>query len=265
MNKMAKWMVVGAALAGSVASAAGSVAQNTLSAAEKAAGWRLLWDGATTNGWMKAGGKEFPKSGWIMDGGVLTVVPAKGLDDARWEALGLPASRKGEKGGGGDIVTSEKFKDFELSVDFRLTEGANSGIKYFYDEKINNGTTLEYQLLHPKHGDWNCGRDGNRRVAALYDMMPAPAATEVVKGAGEWNTARLVSVGTHVEHWLNGVKVLEYERGGEAFMAAFAKSKYADKNTNKNGRWGLTEEGRILLQDHRDSTVSFRNIKIRAR
>ena len=240
-----------------------SPADNTLSESEKAGGWRLLWDGSTSANWMKAGGGQFPSHGWIMDGGVLTVIPRNGLDDAKWAAYGLPESRRGEKGGGGDIVTKEKFRDFEFVADFRLTEGANSGIKYFYDEKVNNGTTLEYQVLHPKHRDWNFGRDGNRRVAALYDMMPAPKALDVVKPAGEWNTARIVSKGSHVEHWLNGIKVLEYERGGEAFMDAFGKSKYADPKTNKNGKWGLTPEGRILLQDHSDSTVSYRNIKIR--
>ena len=160
-------------------------------------------------------------------------------------------------------MTKEKYRDFEFKVDFRLTEGANSGIKYFYDEKVNGGTTLEYQVLHPKHGDWNHGRGGNRRVAALYDMMPSPRALDVAKPAGEWNSARIISIGSHVEHWLNGVKVLEYERGGAEFMEAFRKSKYADPKTNLNGRWGLTPEGRILLQDHGDSTVSFRNIKIR--
>ena len=236
---------------------------NTLCESERAEGWQLLWDGSTTANWMGAKGGEFPSHGWIIDGGVLTVIPKKGLDDATWVAYGLPVSRKGEKGGGGDIVTKEKYRDFEFKVDFRLTEGANSGIKYFYDETINNGTTLEYQILHPEHRDWNFGRDGNRRVGALYDMMPSPKALEVAKPAGEWNTARLVSKGSHVEHWLNGVKVLEYERGGAEFMEAFRKSKYADTKTNLNGRWGLTPEGRILLQDHGDSTVNFRNIKIR--
>ena len=240
-----------------------AVAQNTLTDAEKAAGWRLLWDGSTAEGWKGARSDAFPSHGWIMDGGVLTVVPRQGLDDAKWSEYGLPESRKGEKGGGGDIVTKEKFRDFEFKVDFRLTQGANSGIKYFFDETLNNGTTLEFQILHPGHRDWNFGRDGNRRIGALYDMLPAPKAIGAAKPAGEWNTAMLVSKGNHVEHWLNGVKVLEYERGGAQFMDAFGKSKYADPKTNLNGKWGLTPEGRILLQDHADSTVSFRNIKIR--
>ncbi len=240
-----------------------SAAPNTLNDAEKADGWQLLWDGSTTANWIGAKGGEFPSHGWIIDGGVLTVIPRKGLEDAKWAEYGLPESRKGELGGGGDIVTKENYRDFDFRVDFRLTEGANSGIKYFYDETLNNGTTLEYQVLHPGHRDWNFGRDGNRRVGALYDMIPSPKALEVVKPAGEWNTARLVSKGTHVEHWLNGVKVLEYERGGAEFMEAFKKSKYADPKTNLNGKWGLTPEGRILLQDHGDSTVSYRNIKIK--
>ena len=259
-------VAVSASLAGCCSSSkccCRSAAPNTLSEAEKADGWQLLWDGSTTANWIGAKGGEFPSHGWIIDGGVLTVIPKKGLDDAKWAEYGLPASRKGELGGGGDIVTKEKYRDFEFKVDFRLTEGANSGIKYFYDENVNGGTTLEYQVLHPGHRDWNFGRDGNRRVGALYDMMPSPKALEVVKPAGEWNTARLVSRGPHVEHWLNGVKVLEYERGGAEFMEAFKKSKYADSKINLNGKWGLTPEGRVLLQDHGDSTVSFRNIKIK--
>jgi hypothetical protein len=99
-------------------------------------------------------------------------------------------------------------------------------------------------------------------VAALYDMLPSNA-DKYLKPLGEWNTAMIVSKGMHVEHWLNGVKVLEFERGGKAFMDAFAKSKYAAPKVNQNGKWGLTREGRIHIQDHGDSTVSYRNIKIK--
>ena len=159
-------------------------------------------------------------------------------------------------------VTVKKFRDFIFKCDFKLTKAANSGIKYFYDETINGKTTLEYQILDGAHPDATKGRDGNRRVAALYDMLPSNA-DKYLKPLGEWNTAMIVSKGMHVEHWLNGVKVLEFERGGKAFMDAFAKSKYIAPKVNQNGKWGLTREGRIHIQDHGDSTVSYRNIKIK--
>ncbi len=236
-------------------------APNTLSAAEKAEGWQLLWDGSTTANWVgeKEGFKAFPKKGWEMKDGVLTVLPrARITPEGKWEKLPDDQCR----GGGGSIVTVKKYRDFMFKCDFRLTKAANSGIKYFYDEKINGGTTLEYQILDGAHPDATKGVDGNRRVASLYDMMPSHA-DKLLKPLGEWNTAMVVSKGTHVEHWLNGVKVLEFERGGKAFMDAFAKSKYASPKINQNGRWGLTPEGRIHIQDHSDSTVSYRNIKIR--
>ena len=169
---------------------------------------------------------------------------------------------RGNFGGGGDLGTKESFKDFELSVDFRLTPAANSGIKSFYDKNKFGGTCEEYQILDPEHPDAKRGRNGNRRVAALYDMMPA-SADKVVRPAGEWNTAKIVSKGSHVEHWLNGKKVLEYERGSEQFREFVKRSKYKSSEKKDGARWGETPEGRIKLQDHTDSTVSFRNIKIR--
>ena len=238
-----------------------AAAPNTLSAAEKAEGWQLLWDGKTGAGWVgeKEKFQRFPTKGWEMKDGILTVLPcARITPEGKWERLSGEQCR----GGGGSIVTEKKFRDFVFKCDFRLTKAANSGIKYFYDETINNGTTLEYQILDGAHPDAVKGANGNRRVAALYDMMPSNA-DKFLKPLGEWNTAMIVSKGTHVEHWLNGVKVLEYERGGAAFMDAFRKSKYTGKNFDKNGKWGLTPEGRIHIQDHSDSTVSYRNIKIK--
>ena len=164
-------------------------------------------------------------------------------------------------GGGGDICTAKMYKDFMFKFDFRLTDSANSGVKYFYDQTKNKGTCEEYQILEKGHPDWNKGEDGNRRVASLYDLIPANAE-RVCNGIGEWNTGMIVSKGTHVEHWLNGKKVLEYERGSEAFRKAVAESKYATWGTDGN-KWGELPEGRILLQDHSDSTVSFRNLKIK--
>lgn len=239
-------------------------AVNTLTEAEKADGWTLLWDGKTSDGWVgaKSHCKTFPKASWVMADGVLTVYPVKGTEAKPWT---VAPTKEVWDAQGGDILTAKKYRSFIFKVDFRLTEAANSGIKYFVDEDINNGTSIEFQLLDKGHADWNKGRDGNRRIGALYDMIPATVPGDsVVKPVGEWNTAMLVVNGNHVEHWINGTKVLEYERGGKQFMEAFAKSKYTDaKNFNKNGKWGLTPVGRILLQDHSDSTVSFRNIKIK--
>ena len=233
---------------------------NTLSETEKAAGWKLLWDGRTLNGWVgvKTGCKTPPAKGWKIEDGVLTVLPCKAIKDGKW--VNLPPEQAA-LGGGGDIVTVDEYRDFELRLDFRLTKAANSGIKYFFKPDRNKGTCEEYQILDEAHPDATKGRDGNRRVASLYDLMPAHAE-KVVKPLGEWNTARLVSKGRHVEHWLNGVKVLEYERGSEAFRKLVEVSKYATWGTD-GAKWGELETGRILIQDHADSTVSFRNIKIR--
>lgn len=210
---------------------------NTLSEAEVKDGWRLLWDGQTSEGWRSVRRDAFPEKGWVIADGVLTVLPKK------------------EGGGGGDIITKETFSDFILKVDFMLTDGANSGIKYFFDPKVHGGTTLEYQILCDTHKDATQGRDGNRRVAAFYDVLPAQNAKP--KPSGAWNTAMIVSRGRMVEHWLNNEKVLEFERGSEPFRAAVAKSKF-----NKSPNWGEQPSGHILLQDHNDR-VSFRNIKIK--
>jgi sugar phosphate isomerase/epimerase len=237
---------------------------NTLTAGEKAEGWKLAWDGRTLDGWLavKSGCKEPPEKGWFVKDGTLTMRPVNGIADGKWFPL-PPEDQK--LGGGGDIVTAKKYRDFEFKFDFRLTDSANSGVKYFYDETQNKGTCEEYQVLENGHPDSEKGRDGNRKSAALYDIYPANA-DGILKGPGEWNTGMVVSKGAHVEHWLNGVKVLEYDRGTPEFRAAVKASKYANWGVDANGSpqdWGEIAEGRILLQDHSDSTVSFCNLKIR--
>ena len=237
-------------------------APNTLSAAEKAAGWQLLWDGKTLDGWVgeKNGCKAPPEKGWKIENGVLTVLPRKGIKDGKW--VDIP-KEQAALGGGGDIVTVKEYRDFVFQLDFRLTKSANSGIKYFYRHGWNNNTCPEYQILDSAHPDHNPknekGAKGSHRIASLYELKAAHAEDKL-RPLGEWNTARLVSKGRHVEHWLNGVKVLEYERGSEAFRAAVANSKYIKEQ--KDGTWGELPAGRIKIQDHGDSTVSFRNIKI---
>jgi len=201
---------------------------------ESRQGWVLLFDGQTSNGWTSwRDGRPFPENGWVIENGVLT------LD---------PAHRPG------DIITEEKFSDFELSLEFRITEAANSGIKYFILPNTTLG--LEFQILDDaKHPDATQGRDGNRLQGALYDMIPPTNKQD--KPIGEWNHARIISKGNHVEHWLNGRKIVEFQRGTPEWDALVARSKYIE-----NPGWGTPKESPILLQDHRD-VISFRNIKIR--
>jgi hypothetical protein len=225
---------------------------NRLTPQEEAAGWRLLWDGKTSEGWRSAKSETFPAKGWEAKDGVLTVL-----------ASGGPGSAPG------DIITRERYVDFELMADFKITKGANSGIKYFVQANLDpiNGAGekaavgsaigLEFQILDDaRHPDAKAGRDGNRTIGSLYDLIPAAAAKKP-NPIGEWNTARILVNGRHVEHWLNGVKLLEYERGSEAFRRLVAESKY--KNIPGFGEW---PDGHILLQDH-GNTVCFRNLKIR--
>lgn len=225
---------------------------NQLTPYEKAKGWRLLWDGETTNGWKGARLAGFPDKGWRIEDGVLSVL----------------ASGGGEARNGGDIITTEEFSDFELQLDFRLTPGANSGIKYFVDPTLLKGEGsaigLEYQLLDDeRHPDARMGVSGNRTLGSLYDLIAATNLSEAdrttkrVNPPGEWNRARIVVHGNHVEHWLNDVRVVEFERGTQMFRALVAYSKYRDWP-----RFGEWERGPILLQDHGD-LVSFRSIKIR--
>ena len=219
--------------------------ENTLTAKEEEEGWELLWDGKTTEGWRGAKMEEFPENGWIINNGELIVPETGGAESAA----------------GGDIITTAKFEDFELKVDFKITEGsANSGIKYYVDPSINKGPGssigLEYQILGEEHPDYQAGsHPGSRKMASLYDLIEADPIP--VNPVGEWNTAHIISKDDHVEHWLNGTKVLEYERKNEAFRKRVAKSKY-DQWEN----FGELEKGHILLQDHGDRVVS-RNIKIK--
>lgn len=217
---------------------------NTLTDKEKQEGWKLLFDGKTMNGWRGAYMDSLPKKGWMVQDGMLIVKESGG----------------GEAAFGGDIVTIDQYGNFELSLDFKLTDGANSGIKYFVTEQQprtpGSAIGLEYQILDDaKHPDAKLGINGNRTLASLYDVMPAH--DKKVKPMGEWNHARIVVRGKHVEHWLNGVKVLEYKRGGKEFLAHKAESKFKDR-----AGFGEAEKGHILLQDH-GNQVFYRNIKIR--
>lgn len=222
------------------------VTKNHLTKSEKENGWKLLWDGKTTEGWRGARLDEFPEKGWKIEDGVLSVLSSGGEESAA----------------GGDIVTKELYGDFELKVDFKLTEGANSGIKYYVNTDINKGPGssigLEYQILDDdKHPDAKKGNhEGSRTVASLYDLIKADP-DKPINPIGEWNTAHIISKDNHVEHRLNGVKVLEYERKSDAYRKLVSESKYV-----KWPNFGEADKGHILLQDHGD-LVSFRNVKIK--
>lgn len=219
---------------------------NSLLPTEKEEGWKLLWDGTTKDGWRGAKLEGFPESGWEIDNGELSVLASGGQESEN----------------GGDIVTTEEYSDFELQLDFKITEGANSGIKYYVDTELNQGEGssigLEYQILDDeRHPDAKLGNhEGSRTLSSLYDLIQADT-TKVVKPIGQWNQAYISSKNNHVEHWLNGKKVLEYERGSPEYRKLVAASKY-----KVWPNFGEAEKGRILLQDHGDK-VSFRNIKIR--
>ena len=220
-------------------------AQNTLTAEEKAAGWKLLWDGKTTDGWRSARGPQFPKGGWTIANGELVVNETGGAESAA----------------GGDIITVDKYSDFELLVDFKITPGANSGIKFFVDPALNKGEGSsigpEFQILDDeRHPDAKLGRNGNRTIGSLYDMITAPKDKKVMP-IGEWNQARILSDGKHVTYWLNGEKTVEFERGSDEWRNMVAASKY-----KVWPNFGELPEGHILLQDH-GNKVFFRNIKIR--
>ena len=218
---------------------------NMLSKQEIKDGWKLIWDGKTTNGWKGAFIDKFPEKGWKIENGELIVSKTDG----------------GESTNGGDIITTEYYDNFELTVDAKLSVGANSGVKYFVDPTylVPKGSAkgLEYQLLDDeKHPDAKNGRDGNRTIGSLYDLITADR-NKRPSAIGEWNKVRIISNKNKIEHWLNGMKVVEYERGSQAFKDLVAISKYKDIPD-----FGLKPKGPILLQDHGDE-VHFKNIKLR--
>lgn len=215
---------------------------NTISKAEKEQGWKLLFDGQTTAGWVALGQDKFPAEGWkIADG-----------------TIGTIANRKETPVKGVDIVTVEKYSAFELEFEFNFTEGANSGVKYF----IGNGGAnvgFEYQVLDDKkHPDAKAGENGNRTMSSLYDLIPSNKQERFTKPAGEWNIGRIVvHPDNHIEHWLNGMKVVDFVRGSESLNASISRSKFS-----KIKDFGMVKETPVLLQYHNDE-VKFRSIKIK--
>jgi hypothetical protein len=219
---------------------------NTLLPYEKKNGWSLLFDGKTSNGWKGVYKTIFPEEGWNIKKGSMNVESSTGKEATN----------------GGDIVTIEKFSAFDLSFEFKLDTGSNSGLKYFVTlSEGNKGSAigLEYQVLDDAvHPDAKMGRDGNRTLSSLYDLIPAKKPANSLRSIGDWNIGRIIVYPNNkVEHYLNGVKVLEYVRGSKEFRDLVEISKF---KLWKN--FGEATEGHILLQDHGDA-VSFRSIKIK--
>jgi hypothetical protein len=218
---------------------------NYLTDYETKYGWKLLFDGDDSKGWRGAYRDDFPTKEWKVQDGMITVMQSAGK----------------EGGTDGDVVTVDQYKAFDLSFDFKLTPGANSGVKYFVTlTEKNEGSAigLEYQVLDDSlHPDAKLGRDGDRTLASLYDLIPAAKTKRFIHPVGQWNTGRvIVYPNNHVEHYLNGIKVLEYERGSPEFRALVAVSKFKIWPN-----FGEAKEGHILLQDH-GNEVSYRSIKI---
>lgn len=216
---------------------------NALTQKEQKEGWSLLWDGESFNGWRGINKDYFPLSGWIVENGELICLGNE-----------LPDSLKG-----GDIITMVKYGDFELKFDFKIQEKANSGVKYFVIESLNeskyHGLGLEYAILD--NSNWPYDKpDYNRTCGSLYDLVRAPD-NAVVKSFDEWNHGMIRVENNHIQHWLNSVKTVDILKNSEEYIDLVKKSKYA----NIEG-WGDTAEGHILLQDEGPRTA-FKNIKIK--
>ncbi len=210
---------------------------NGLSEQEKKDGWQLLFDGTSMEHFRGFRQSDVPAGWQVADGAIVLTA-----------------------GGAGDIITKEQYRDFELSIDWKISEGGNSGIFYHvsedsaYQYTFNSGPEMQV-LDDERHPDAKKGVNGNRQAGALYDLLPL--TTPAVNPAGEWNTAKLLVKNNKVEHWLNGKKVVEYELGTPEWNAMIQSSKFATMDG-----FGSEGQGHIALQDHGDR-VWFRNIKIR--
>ncbi len=219
---------------------------NNISDQEKALGFKPLFNGKDFTGFRAVHGDKMPEKHWSVVDGTINVSPSDGSET------------------GNDIVTNEQYGAFELEFEFKLSEGANSGIKYFVNEAFDSGGKsgigLEYQVLDDaKHPDALLGAAGNRTMASLYDLIPSyKLEKRFQRKVGDWNQARIIAMPNNIiQHWLNGFKVLDYERKSNIFDALVARSKY-----EKYKGFGAGDKGNILIQDH-GNNVSFKNLKIR--
>jgi hypothetical protein len=222
--------------------AAGSFAEkpNKLTKAEKKAGWTLIFDGKTTKGWRGYNKAAFPEKGWAILDGTLRCL---------------------EKGGGGDIILDKKLTNFELTLNWKIAEGGNSGLFIFGKEvegKPIYQSAPEYQLLdNERHPDAKFGKNGNRKAGSLYDMIPADPQNKIP--AGEWNETKIVAKNGSIEYWLNGAKVVSYTIGDDTWKKLCADSKFKDWPNFVNNP---AKDGYIGLQDH-GNEIWFKNIKLK--
>lgn len=222
---------VAALLLLTTALAGGGAEPNLLTPEEQAAGWKLLFDGKTTQGWRSFKKREFPAKGWVVTEGCL---------------------KHETRAGGGDIISEGEFDQFDLQWEWKIAPRANSGLKYFVTERRSSALGHEYQIID----EGPAPKSDYGSTASFYVVVP-PAKDKQLNPPGQWNHSRVLVKGNHVEHWLNGAKVLQYELGSPELLAAVAKSKF--KGTPG---FGTRLKGHILLQDH-GGEVLFRNLKIR--
>jgi hypothetical protein len=249
---MSGMLLVVLASALQTATAAEAARPNQLTDAERAAGWRLLFDGRTLTGWRGLGRDTVPTAHWVIENGAIKKLPT-GIVANR--AGGLPPVT------GGDLMTVDTFADFELTWEWKVAPGANSGVKYNVSESLSTSLSghaalgFEYQILDDdRHED---ARLATHRAGALYDLF-APSAAKQLRPVGEWNRSTIVFRGNHGEHWLNGAKVVEFDLGTARMDSALAASKY-----RAIAGFASRRRGHIVLQDHGDE-VYFRSIKVRS-
>lgn len=227
---------------------------NALTPQEESAGWQLLFDGSSFNGWRGLGRDTVPTAHWVVQDGAIHKLPSGEV----------PVQADGQPSEGGDLMTEATYRDFEFSWEWKVSPAGNSGVKYNVSEELSTANPprhaalgFEYQILDDEqHPDANAGVAGNRKTAGLYDLL-GPPDNKPLRPVGEWNESRIVMRGNRGEHWLNGEKVVEYELGTARMDSALAASKYKDIP-------GFAERraGHIVLQDHNDA-VWYRNLKVR--
>ena len=212
---------------------------NSLTDAERKAGWKLLFDGKTTTGWRGYKRDKMPPGWAVIDGVLVRVSGGEGGKGA---------------GGGDDIVTTEEFENFDLQLEWKTVPNGNSGVLYHVSEEPVTAWHYapEVQILD---NTAHLTRDQRQLAAACYDLYPP--SKDMTKPLGQWNHMRILVDGAHVEHWLNGERVVEYELWSADWKQRVAKSKHKDRP-----KFGTFKKGPIALQDHTDR-LEFRNIKIR--
>jgi hypothetical protein len=233
-----------------LASAASAQTPNTLTAAERAAGWKLLFDGKTLAGWRGLGYDSVPTAHWKVEGGAIRKIP-KGE---------IPRLKDGQPAAGGDLMTIAKYGDYELAWEWKIGKAGNSGLKYNVSEELSISVApnhaaigFEFQLLDDELAEDN--KIPSHRAGSLYDMIPASGTA--LKPVGEWNASTLIFRGNHIEHWVNGKKVVELDLGTPRADSLYTLSKY------KSIRDFMTRKtGHIVLQDHGEE-IHFRSIRIR--